>query len=204
MKVPLVHNFDFTFAYRYERFEISGIDPADGITESTRILQTDVPKFALRWAPVRDLTLRASYSRSFRAPTLSEFFEPHTENSSLFPLITIRSIRADRRFVRPPRGTIIGGSVDLQPERTDRLQRRLCFHPAANPEPHRHRRLLSAEFQRRGRDRFCASGSRPQCRQRLLRRPRHPRRKRRAATGDRLRVQCLAQISRRHRPHGGL
>ena len=133
MKVPLVYNFDFTFAYRYERFEISGIDPADGITESTRILETGVPKFAVRWAPVKDLTLRASYSRSFRAPTLFEFFEPHTENSSLFPLILDPLNPGGPAMVRPPGGTIIGGSVDLQPERTDSYSAGFVFTPRQIP-----------------------------------------------------------------------
>src|SRR5204862_2035946 len=118
---------------RYERFEISGIDPADGITESTQILQTDVPKFALRWAPVRDLTLRASYSRSFRAPTLSEFFEPHTENSSLFPLVNDPRNPGGPAFVRPRDGTIIGGSVDLQPERSDDYSAGFVFTPRQLP-----------------------------------------------------------------------
>ena len=133
MKVPLVYNFDFTFAYRYERFEMSGIDPADGITESKQTLQTDVPKFALRWAPVRDLTLRASYSRSFRAPTLVEFFEPRTENSSFFPLLLDPLNPGGRAFVQPPGGTIIGGSVDLQPERTDDYSAGLVFTPRQIP-----------------------------------------------------------------------
>ena len=133
MNVPFVYSFDFTFAYRYERFEMSGIDPADGITESKQILQTDVPKFAVRWAPVKDLTLRASYSRSFRAPTLFEFFEPRTENSSLFPLLFDPLNPGGRAFVQPPGGTIIGGSVDLQPERTDNYSAGFVFTPRQIP-----------------------------------------------------------------------
>jgi iron complex outermembrane receptor protein len=133
MNVPLVHNFDFTFAYRYERFEMSGIDPADGITESKQTLQTDVPKFALRWALVKDLTLRASYSRSFRAPTLLEFFEPRTENSSVFGLLLDPLNPGGRAFVQPPGGTIIGGSADLQPERTDDYSAGFVFTPRRIP-----------------------------------------------------------------------
>ena len=52
MNVPLVRGFDFTFAYRFEWFELSGIDPADGVTAVTRNFETGVPKFAVRYAPV--------------------------------------------------------------------------------------------------------------------------------------------------------
>jgi len=133
MNVPLVHNFDFTFAYRFERFEISGIDPADGITHAQQVLETDVPKFALRWAPMKDLTLRASYSRSFRTPTLFEFFEPHTENTILFPSIFDPAAPGGPAFVQPPRGTMVGGSIDLQPERTDSYSAGFVFTPRQIP-----------------------------------------------------------------------
>lgn len=133
MNVTLVHNLDFTFAYRFEHFEISGIDPADGITSSKQILETDVPKFALRWAPVQDLTLRASYSRSFRTPTLFEFFEPRTENTTLFPSIFDPAAPGGPAFVQPPGGTRVGGSIDLQPERTDNYSVGLVLTPRQIP-----------------------------------------------------------------------
>ena len=134
MNVPLVHNLDFTFAWRYERFELSGIDPADEVTATTRTLETDVPKFALRWAPWKDLTLRASYSRSFATPSLFEFFEPHTQNFTQFPLILdpLDPITPGG-FVRPPGGTIVGGSVDLQPERTDNYSAGFVLTPRFVP-----------------------------------------------------------------------
>ena len=133
MNVPLVHNFDFTFAWRYEHFEFSGIDPVDESTHSKQIMETDVPKFAVRWAPARDLTLRASYSRSFRTPTLFEFFEPRTENTTLFPLIFDPGAPSGPAFVQPPRGIQVGGSVDLQPERTDNYSAGFVLTPRLIP-----------------------------------------------------------------------
>ena len=133
MNVPLLHAFDFTFAYRFEHFEISGIDPADGITHAKQILETDVPKFAVRWAPVKDLTLRASYSRAFRTPTLFEFFESRTENTTLFPSIFDPRAPGGPAFVQPPGGTMVGGSVDLQPERTDNYSVGLVLTPRQIP-----------------------------------------------------------------------
>jgi iron complex outermembrane receptor protein len=134
MNVPFVHNFDFTFAWRYEHFEMSGIDPVDEVTQSKQILETDVPKFAVRWAPVRDLILRASYSRSFRTPTLFEFFEPRTENTTLFPTIFDPGAPGGPAFVRPPRGIQVGGSVDLQPERTDNYSAGFVLTPRLIPD----------------------------------------------------------------------
>jgi outer membrane receptor protein involved in Fe transport len=87
MNVPMVRNLNLDFAYRYERFDINGIDPADGKTHVSKVLDTGAPKFALRWQPVADLLLRASYSRGFRTPTLRDFFLPRTENSTLFPTL---------------------------------------------------------------------------------------------------------------------
>lgn len=123
MNVPMVRSLDLDFAYRYERFAINGINPADGKTHVRKVLDTGVPKFALRWQPVADLLLRASYSRGFRTPTLREFFLPRTENSTLFP--TLADPLAPGRepgkltVVVPPGGTIVSGSVDLDPEKSD-------------------------------------------------------------------------------------
>ena len=86
-----------------------------------------MPKFALRWAPIRDLTLRASYSRSFRTPTLFEFFEPHTENTILFPIIFDPAAPGGPAFVQPPGGTQVG-VVDLQPDEPTATARAL-FSP---------------------------------------------------------------------------
>ena len=133
MEVQLLHNLDFTFAWRYEHFEISGTNPADGITPSEQILETDVPKFALRWAPVKELTLRASYSRSFRAPTLFELFEPHTRNTSMFPTIFDPAAPGGAAFVQPPGGTMIGGNIELEPERTDSYSAGFVLTPRQVP-----------------------------------------------------------------------
>jgi iron complex outermembrane receptor protein len=133
MNVPLLHNLDFTFAYRFEHLQLSGIDPADGITHTTRVLETDVPKFALRWAPVKDLTVRASYSRSFRAPTLFEFFEPRTRNMSMFPIIYDPAAPGGPAFVQLAGGTLVGGSIDLQPERTDSYSAGFVLTPGQLP-----------------------------------------------------------------------
>ncbi|MBA3386117.1 MAG: TonB-dependent receptor, partial [Chthoniobacterales bacterium] len=132
MNIPGVHNLDFTFAWRYEHFDIRGADPADGTRDTQIILKTDVPKFAVRYAPFKDLTLRASYSRSFRAPSSDEFFTPQFENAN-FPDLFDPLAPGGPEVVQPEAGDTIGGSIDLQPERTDNYSAGLVFTPRQIP-----------------------------------------------------------------------
>jgi len=61
--VPLAHALELSAAVRHERYSDTD-DPT-------------VPKFSLAWRPFRrDLLLRATYSRSFSAPTLFNLFGP--------------------------------------------------------------------------------------------------------------------------------
>jgi iron complex outermembrane receptor protein len=63
MKVPGIYSLEADAAYRHDTYE--------GLSEGA-----DVPKFTLRYQPIQDLTLRATYSNSFVAPTLYELFGP--------------------------------------------------------------------------------------------------------------------------------
>jgi iron complex outermembrane receptor protein len=60
--IPIVKNLDATIALRYDDYSDVG--------------STTNPKFSLRFQPVPELLLRASYNTGFRAPTLYEIFEP--------------------------------------------------------------------------------------------------------------------------------
>ena len=132
MNIPGVHNLDFTFAHRYERFEIRGADPTDPTIRAEQILKTDVPKFAIRYAPYNDLTLRASYSRSFRAPGVEDFFTPQTTAPFNFDIIDPAAPGGPASVV--PEGTYTtGGSLDLQPERTDNYSAGFVFTPRQVP-----------------------------------------------------------------------
>jgi outer membrane receptor protein involved in Fe transport len=130
MNIPGIYNFDFTSAWRYERFDIRGADPADVTRTAQRILETDVPKFALRYAPYKDLTLRASYSRSFRAPDVAALFTP--QSTVFFPIFDPIA-PGGARDVFPEQGFTTGGSVALQPERTDNYSVGFVFTPRQVP-----------------------------------------------------------------------
>ena len=62
LAIPIIKNLDATIALRYDDYSDVG--------------STTNPKFALRFQPVPELLLRASYSTGFRAPTLYEIFQP--------------------------------------------------------------------------------------------------------------------------------
>jgi iron complex outermembrane receptor protein len=62
--VPVAKNLDFSLAARYEKYSDYGSDFS--------------PKVSARYAPTRDLTLRASFGRGFRAPSLPAL---HTSNA---------------------------------------------------------------------------------------------------------------------------
>lgn len=63
MKVPGVYNLEINLAGRYDHYE--------GVDEDAK-----VPKVTLRYQPIKDLTLRATYSNSFIAPNLFQLFGP--------------------------------------------------------------------------------------------------------------------------------
>ncbi|WP_225425460.1 TonB-dependent receptor domain-containing protein [Pelagerythrobacter rhizovicinus] len=63
--LPLVHSLEAKGAFRYVDNSLAG--------------KENVWDLGLRWQPVRDVTLRASRSRNFRAPTLTQLLVPTSE-----------------------------------------------------------------------------------------------------------------------------
>ncbi|MET0323314.1 MAG: TonB-dependent receptor [Duganella sp.] len=64
LNVPLLKNLDVTAAFRYDKYSDFG--------------HTTNPKFSFRFQPTRDVLLRGSYSKGFRAPSL---YEVNAQNS---------------------------------------------------------------------------------------------------------------------------
>ncbi|WP_082782685.1 TonB-dependent receptor domain-containing protein [Cephaloticoccus capnophilus] len=96
-----LHSVDVQLALRHERFDVE--------TAGNKF-DTTVPTVGLRWLPVRDLMLRGSWGKGFRAPTYSQLADP--------TLSTTTSQVND-----PRRGgevsdiyTLGGGNPELQPE----------------------------------------------------------------------------------------
>ncbi len=66
VNVPIVMTVEVNVAVRYDRYSDFG-----GTTN---------PKVTLRWQPARTLMLRGAYGTGFRAPTLSDMFQPPSLN----------------------------------------------------------------------------------------------------------------------------
>lgn len=88
--IPIVRGLTFGQSGRYDRYNDFG-----GVYS---------PRFALRYQPVRDLTMYASYNRGFRAPTLIELYQ-----AAAVTYQTVNNQNVNEYFV---------GNPSLQPERT--------------------------------------------------------------------------------------
>jgi iron complex outermembrane recepter protein len=74
MNVPGVYDLELTLAGRYDHYE--------GVSQDAK-----VPKIALRYQPIKDLTLRGTYSNSFIAPNLFQLDGPPASGFS--PAISV-------------------------------------------------------------------------------------------------------------------
>ena len=99
---------------------------------------TTVPKVGVRWQPIDEsLTLRASWSKGFREPSLYEMFA--TPTSGLTP------IQHPITGVNEPEQTVtVAGNRRLAPEKTKYLNTGIIWSPQSRPHqgPHARRRLL--------------------------------------------------------------
>lgn len=97
------------------------------------------PKYGVAWAPVEDLTLRATYGESFRAPSIGELTDSfgatpvRVSNGSSQVLVLI----------------LYGGNPDLRPETAKSWTAGFEFAPRARPELKLSATLFKTEFESR-------------------------------------------------------
>jgi iron complex outermembrane receptor protein len=111
--VPLVQALDLSAALRRDKYSDFG--------------STTNPHFGLRWAPSADITFRASYGKSFRAPNASEEI---TANSP--PLIYNYEVLSPAGPGLTP-ALILGGGKSLAPERARTLNFGVEYKPLNLP-----------------------------------------------------------------------
>ena len=120
---PGFQRLDLSMAVRYDSYSDAG--------------ETTNPKFGLTWQPVDDLSLRASWGTSFRAPTLGES-DPRTigQTNRIFvsnglnnPLIPVTNVPTGQSLVLS-RG---GNSGNLVPETADIYSVGADYTPSAIP-----------------------------------------------------------------------
>jgi iron complex outermembrane recepter protein len=110
-RVPLMRGLEGTVAVRHEKFFSSG-------------RKATVPKFALRATPFgSQLTLRGSYSKGFREPSLYELYS--SPISALYPIVDPID-----GFVEPEQPITLRGNRRLQAEKTDYLNTGFVWSPS--------------------------------------------------------------------------
>jgi iron complex outermembrane receptor protein len=120
LQVPIVGTLQASPAVRYDHYQGTG-----GKT---------TPKIGLRWKPIDEVLLRASYSKGFRAPSLTELFSPVTQGTSSNGLtdnarcpITNSSLDCSAQF-----NIMLGGNTRLAPETSDTFTVGFVVEPVHN------------------------------------------------------------------------
>jgi iron complex outermembrane receptor protein len=104
--VPVAKGLEASAALRYDRYSKSGD------------FSNTSPKFGVRWQPVPNLLLRATYSEAFRAPSI---FETTTAMQSLFDFglaDPTRCITGEEPDCNLDVRLVLSGNPNLEPERS--------------------------------------------------------------------------------------
>jgi iron complex outermembrane receptor protein len=130
MNVPLVRSLELGIAWRREEFRVTNVSlvPTSPVQTSASFTNENPdenfggsPSVSLRYQPISDLTLRASWRQSIRPPTFDGLFAPMTQ---VFPpLFGLPN-------TGPPFGGVFqGGNPNLSPEKTDAYSAGVVWSP---------------------------------------------------------------------------
>jgi iron complex outermembrane receptor protein len=136
MNVPWVRSLDLDIAWRREEFTntnlliVAGSPP---LTRSTFVNENPdenfggSPRVSLRYQPIADITLRASWGQSYRAPSPAEQFSPIGQD---FPVLFDPVVGGTLQL---PDGVFGVGNTDLNPETTDAYSGGIVWTPKFLP-----------------------------------------------------------------------
>jgi iron complex outermembrane receptor protein len=116
LNIPVIKSLEINLAARYDHYSDFG--------------STTNPKITLRWQPNREVLLRAAYGTGFRAPTLSDLFQPPTygsTGSTQDPIrcpVTQSDYDCNEGFVSQG-----GGNPLLQPEKSKQVNAGIVVEP---------------------------------------------------------------------------
>jgi iron complex outermembrane receptor protein len=119
LKIPGVRSLEISAAYRYEEFQ----DRDQLFGTRAKFDNGGNPRLSLRYQPIADLTLRASYGKSFLSPSPPELFDRETQS---FPDV-FDPLIGD--FNQPVNGVFVSGNPKLTPEKTDTYTAGLVYTP---------------------------------------------------------------------------
>ena len=112
--IPGVQRLELTAALRGEDYASFG--------------RVTTPKLGVIYGPGTDFTLKASWGKSFKAPTLQQRYQ--TQSAGLYPAAAVggNGYASDATVLVP-----YGGNPDLEPERASTWSASMAFHPEALP-----------------------------------------------------------------------
>jgi len=120
VNMPVVRTVELLAAARYDDYEGTGSKVS--------------PKIGIRWQPIRQALVRASYGKGFRAPSLTELYQPQTIG------VTAQGITDQARCPATGSSTdcatqfpiLIGGSTNLKPETSTNKSIGILLEPINN------------------------------------------------------------------------
>lgn len=134
--VPLMQSLEFSVAARYTDYEDAS-DPAIGRDFGDSVS----PKVGLVWAPFADLSLRATYGESFRAPSLTQL-DPASMFNNLSGTSRIAGLISTVLILRGP-------STQLDPETAETFTAGFDFRPVSEPSFHLNGTYFNIDYQNR-------------------------------------------------------
>ena len=138
MNIPFVHSLEVAVAYRYEEFDDkdqNGDAANPGVPKRTTSFNNngDV-RVSLRYSPVKDILLRASFGESFLSPTPFQLFAPIADNfPQLFDPASINPDGTRGQTLQPRDGVVQGGNPNLRPETTESYTAGIVITPRFLP-----------------------------------------------------------------------
>jgi len=75
LNMPVIKNLELNAAVRADRYSGTKGESRDGAFSSPNLSSTS-PKFSLRWTPMKELLVRGSVGKGFRAPALDNLYAP--------------------------------------------------------------------------------------------------------------------------------
>ena len=125
VNVPIVESLEANAAVRFDDYQGTG--------------NKTVPKLSLRWRPVDSLLLRASAGKGFRAPSLSELWQPQVTGVSAAGLNDPARcgvadangvVNQDSRDCATQFPITLGGNPALKPEESENYTLGVVFEPS--------------------------------------------------------------------------
>jgi iron complex outermembrane receptor protein len=127
VNVPILKGLEANAAVRYDHYS--------GVGNST------TPKVGLRWQPSREILVRGSVGKGFRAPSLQDLFAPNTTGVTPpglnDPLAVCKAPPNDPNFQPDPNDcatqfpVLFGGNTNLKPEKSTNTTLGIVFEPTS-------------------------------------------------------------------------